>query len=38
MMTADIGRVTGGVDTHGDVHVAAVLDTNTGRRLGIESC
>lgn len=27
----------GGVDTHGDVHVAAVLDSATGRLLGTES-
>ncbi len=30
------GRVTGGVDTHKDVHVAAVLD-DVGRLLGTES-
>ncbi|GAC1312095.1 MAG: IS110 family transposase [Acidimicrobiales bacterium] len=33
-MTPTDRRVTGGVDTHGDVHVAAVLDSATGRRLG----
>lgn len=27
-------RVTGGVDTHGDIHAAAVLDSATGRLLG----
>ncbi|QGG96411.1 IS110 family transposase [Actinomarinicola tropica] len=37
MMTAPARRVTGGVDTHGDVHVAAVLDSATGRCLGVES-
>ncbi len=37
MMTVDARRVTGGVDTHADVHVAAVLDSATGRRLGVES-
>lgn len=30
-------RVTGGVDTHADVHVAAALDSATGRLLGTES-
>ncbi len=35
MMTADDRHVTGGVDTHGDVHVAAVLDSTTGRRLDV---
>jgi transposase len=30
-------RVTGGVDTHGDVHVAAALDSATGRLLGTAS-
>lgn len=29
-------RVTGGVDTHADVHVAAALDSATGRLLGTE--
>jgi transposase len=29
--------VTGGVDTHADVHVAAALDSATGRLLGTES-
>lgn len=37
MMTPPARRVTGGVDTHGDVHVAAVLDSATGRHLGTES-
>jgi transposase len=31
MMTFVDRRVTGGVDTHDDVHVAAVCDTETGR-------
>ncbi len=30
-------RVTGGVDTHSEVHVAAALDSATGRLLGTES-
>ena len=34
MMTSTDRRVTGGVDTHDDVHVAAVLDSATGRQLG----
>ncbi len=29
-------RIVGGVDTHGDTHVAAVVDT-AGRILGIDS-
>jgi len=29
--------VTGGVDTHGDLHVAAVLDSASGRPLGTAS-
>lgn len=33
MMTSRAARVTGGVDTHDDVHVAAVLDSATGRQL-----
>ncbi len=37
MMTAPESRVTGGVDTHADVHVAAVVDSATGRHLGVES-
>jgi transposase len=37
MMTPPARRVTGGVDTHGDVHVAAVLDSATGRHLGTAS-
>lgn len=36
-MTAEPRRVTGGVDTHADVHVAAALDSATGRLLGTES-
>lgn len=35
-MTQTLRRVTGGVDTHKDVHVAAVLD-EVGRLLGTES-
>lgn len=35
MMTAQGRHVTGGVDTHGEVHVAAVLDSATARRLGV---
>jgi transposase len=37
MMTEPDRRITGGVDTHADVHVAAVLDSCTGRRLGTKS-
>lgn len=37
MMTGPDRHVTGGVDTHGDVHVAAALDSATGRRLGTAS-
>jgi transposase len=37
MMTPPDSEVTGGVDTHGDVHVAAVLDSATGRLLGTAS-
>ncbi len=37
MMTAQTSHVTGGVDTHGEVHVAAVLDSVTARCLGTES-
>jgi len=37
MMTLTDRRVTGGVDTHGDVHVAAALDSATGRQLATES-
>jgi transposase len=37
MMTSPNRRVTGGVDTHGDVHVAAVLDSATGRSLDTRS-
>jgi Transposase and inactivated derivatives len=36
-MTAEPRCVTGGVDTHADVHVAAALDSATGRLLGVES-
>jgi transposase len=35
-MHHQVGEITGGVDTHGDVHVGAVIDS-TGRILGIES-
>lgn len=37
MMTSAVRRVTGGVDTHADVHVAACLESSTGRRLGVAS-
>ena len=37
MMTSTDRRVTAGVDTHDDVHVAAVLDSATGRQLGTQS-
>lgn len=37
MMTVRDRRVTAGVDTHADVHVVAVLDSSTGKRLAIES-
>jgi len=37
MMTSTDRRVTGGVDTHDDVHVAALLDSGTGRQLGTQS-
>jgi transposase len=37
MMTSPDRRVTGGVDTHDDVHVAAVLDSATGRQLDTAS-
>lgn len=33
IMTEDPREVTGGVDTHGEVHLAAALDTTTGREL-----
>lgn len=36
-MTPEPRRVTGGVDTHADVHVAAALNSATGRLLGTES-
>ena len=36
-MTSTDRRVTAGVDTHDDVHVAAVLDSATGRQLGTQS-
>ena len=35
MMTAPDRRVTGGVATHGVIHVAAVLDSATARRLAV---
>jgi len=35
MMTADDRHVTGGVDTHGETHVAAVLDSATAQRLAV---
>jgi len=37
MMTSTSRRVTGGVDTHADVHVAAAIDSATGRELGVAS-
>jgi transposase len=37
MMAPPACRVTGGVDTHGDMHVAAALDSATGRPLGTAS-
>jgi len=37
MMTSLKRRVTGGVDTHDDVHVAAVCDTVTGHTLATAS-
>lgn len=37
MMTVVDQRVTGGVDTHADVHVAAVCDTATGREIDTAS-
>lgn len=37
MIASPTRHVTGGVDTHKDVHVAAVLDTCTGRHLGTAS-
>lgn len=37
MMPAQDRSVIGGVDTHADAHVTAVLDAATGQRLGIES-
>lgn len=37
MIAPSTCRVTGGVDTHGDVHVAAALNSATGRLLGTES-
>ncbi len=36
-MTSEPRHVTGGVDTHADVHVAAALDSMTGRLLGTDS-
>lgn len=35
MMTAEGRHVTGGVDTHGEVHVAAVLESATAQRLAV---
>jgi transposase len=37
MMTSNTRRVTGGVDTHGDVHVAVAIDTRSARRLDTAS-
>jgi transposase len=37
MIAPSTCRVTGGVDTHGDTNVAAVLNSATGRLLGTES-
>lgn len=37
MMTSKTRRVTGGVDTHGDVHVAVAIDSSSLRRLGVET-
>lgn len=37
MMAPSPRRVTGGVDTHADVHVAAVIDSATGQRLDTAS-
>lgn len=37
MMTSPDRHVTGGVDTHGDLHVVAALDSVTGRHLGTAS-
>src|SRR5271165_7662875 len=37
MMTPQDRQVTGGVDTHGDVHVAAALDSLSCRQLGTGS-
>lgn len=37
MMAPPLCRVTAGVDTHGDMHVAAALDSATGRPLGTAS-
>ena len=34
MMTSVDRRVTGGVDTHDDVHVAAVCDTDNRSNIG----
>jgi transposase len=36
-MPALMKKITGGVDTHADVHVAAVLHSTTGRLLGTKS-
>src|SRR2546423_15352196 len=37
MMTSTVRHVTGGVDTHDDVHVAAVLDSGTAKRIDTAS-
>jgi transposase len=37
MMTSKTRRVTGGVDTHGDAHVAVAVDSTSHRRLGVEA-
>jgi transposase len=37
MMTSPDRHVTGGVDTHGDLHVVAALDSAIGRHLGTAS-
>jgi len=37
MMTSNTRRVTGGVDTHGEVHVAVAVDTRSARLLDTAS-
>jgi transposase len=37
MMTSTVRRVTGGVDTHADIHVAVAIDTHSRRRLDTAS-